>query len=497
MKTKPLIFAVIVLAFNLLTANAQGIKFEQNKTWFDVLDMANTADKLVFVDVYADWCGPCKAMDKTIFPNVNVAKSYNDKFINYKIDAEKGVGPDFAKEYHIVSYPTYLFVDSEGTLIYRTNGYMEANEFLKEAVNAQLEKKEPMTLVMLDNLYPVLKKDTAFMYKYLQRRTKLRLDNADLLDEYCMLLDTAAKGSTQTLQLIADNGNFLAKSLQIGPALTILLNHQDKLSLLTNTNSITSYIGQAQSKTLAKAIALKNDRLLALLLSLNANQVMDFYDDRTSDSFVMKYYYGTGQYPRYLTVATNLVDNKLMKLPIAILEKKDSATLAEVTISMKDRLAKMSEKDAQAELAGYKHTQSIQVVNRITAICNDILRIPGNTPQVYANGKRWMKHAVDLAERDSVYYVNVYPSTLHTYAVYLYKSGEKAKAIDIQTKALNLMVTKNLARPDELVENRLALGTMQAGKPLTYTIPVVTPVSVAAKPVVVKKAVKPGAKKKA
>jgi len=164
---------------------------------------------------------------------------------------------------------------------------------------------------------------------------------------------------------------------------------------------------------------------------------------------------------------------------------------------MKDRLAKMSEKDAQAELAGYKHTQSIQVVNRITAICNDILRIPGNTPQVYANGKRWMKHAVDLAERDSVYYVNVYPSTLHTYAVYLYKSGEKAKAIDIQTKALNLMVTKNLARPDELVENRLALGTMQAGKPLTYTIPVVTPVSVAAKPVVVKKAVKPGAKKKA
>lgn len=113
------IFAVIILL--LVNANllfAQGINFE-NLSFQQAKNKAKTEKKLIFIDVYTEWCGPCKMMSSEIFTDAQVGKYFNSSFINLKIDAEKGEGIEVAKEYQVNAFPTMLIMDSEGK-VYKT-----------------------------------------------------------------------------------------------------------------------------------------------------------------------------------------------------------------------------------------------------------------------------------------------------------------------------------------------------------------------------------------
>ncbi|SMP22525.1 thioredoxin family protein [Chryseobacterium profundimaris] len=118
-----------VLAF------AQGIKFEDTN-FSTILAKAKKENKLVFIDAYASWCGPCKLMVKNVFPQKAVGDYYNSHFVNAKIDMEKGEGVELAKKYNVKAFPTYLFVDGNGEVVHRTLGYVEENDFIQFAKDA-------------------------------------------------------------------------------------------------------------------------------------------------------------------------------------------------------------------------------------------------------------------------------------------------------------------------------------------------------------------------
>lgn len=108
---------------------AQGIHFKKEK-YHELLAMAKKENKLVFIDAYAAWCGPCKIMSKSVFTQKKVGDYYNQNFINAKIDMEKGEGRDIAKKFRVFSYPTYLFINGDGRLISMNRGYIEAENFI-------------------------------------------------------------------------------------------------------------------------------------------------------------------------------------------------------------------------------------------------------------------------------------------------------------------------------------------------------------------------------
>jgi thiol-disulfide isomerase/thioredoxin len=97
-----------------IAVNAQGIKFEHG-TFAEALAKAKKENKLLFVDFYTSWCGPCKMMSKKIFPTPEVGEYFNDKFISLKIDAEKGEGPELAKKYEVKGFPTMIFFNGDGS----------------------------------------------------------------------------------------------------------------------------------------------------------------------------------------------------------------------------------------------------------------------------------------------------------------------------------------------------------------------------------------------
>lgn len=131
MKKLSIFSALFIGAFAL----AQGIKFEESN-FTAVLAKAKKENKLVFIDAYTTWCGPCKLMAKNIFPQKTVGDYYNSHFINTKIDMEKGEGIEIAKKYNVKAFPTYLFVDGNGELVHRTLGYVEENDFIQFAKDA-------------------------------------------------------------------------------------------------------------------------------------------------------------------------------------------------------------------------------------------------------------------------------------------------------------------------------------------------------------------------
>jgi thioredoxin-related protein len=100
-----------------------------NGSLSEALLKAKSENKLLMVDVLTDWCKWCIELDNKVYAAPEVAEFANTVQVNYKIDAEKGEGIEFAKKYEIKGYPTVLFLDGDGNEIDRIYGYYPKNEF--------------------------------------------------------------------------------------------------------------------------------------------------------------------------------------------------------------------------------------------------------------------------------------------------------------------------------------------------------------------------------
>lgn len=98
-----------------------GIQFT-NASWAQILKKAKAEKKVIFLDAYASWCGPCKVLQKNVFTRKEVGDYFNKQFINVKMDMEKGEGPALAQRYPLEAYPTLLFIDGDGRVLKKVVG---------------------------------------------------------------------------------------------------------------------------------------------------------------------------------------------------------------------------------------------------------------------------------------------------------------------------------------------------------------------------------------
>lgn len=139
------IIPFLFLLISTTLFSQDGIKFGK-QSFAKTLGQAKKENKLIFLDAFASWCGPCKLLDKNVFPKKEVGDYFNANFLNLHIDMEKGEGIEIAKKYSIYSYPTLLFINGDGKVVYKAAGYMSPQELIsiaKEAVNPEntLENK--------------------------------------------------------------------------------------------------------------------------------------------------------------------------------------------------------------------------------------------------------------------------------------------------------------------------------------------------------------------
>ncbi len=131
--------ALVVFAFvpkskaksenNTRNEKGEGIQFIE-ADWNKALAEAKKQKKLIFLDAYASWCGPCKLLKKNTFPDKEAGEYFNKNFINVAMDMEKGDGPALSKKYAVNAYPTLIITDSEGKIITYTQGYMNPKQLI-------------------------------------------------------------------------------------------------------------------------------------------------------------------------------------------------------------------------------------------------------------------------------------------------------------------------------------------------------------------------------
>ncbi|GAB4091693.1 thioredoxin family protein [Flaviaesturariibacter terrae] len=143
---KRLLFGLLLPLF--AGAQQTGIEFTHAASWQEVLQKAKAEHKLIFVDAYTTWCGPCRYLSSEIFPKDEVGKVYNANFISVKMQLDTTAQDnEWVKQWypttgrmmhdmHINVFPTLLFFDADGNPVHRVAGAGDAARIIGYARTA-------------------------------------------------------------------------------------------------------------------------------------------------------------------------------------------------------------------------------------------------------------------------------------------------------------------------------------------------------------------------
>ncbi len=200
-------YALSFLFAVVLTINVQGqdigIEF-MHADWETTLKTAEKEDKIIFVDAYTTWCGPCKWMDANVFSEESVGDYFNEHFINAKIDMEAGEGLLFAKAYAVNAYPTLLFINGKGDMVHKGLGGRAPEDFI---ALGQAANDPNQQIGSLEKKYKSGDKDAAFLKSYASALTSAGMSGASsIAQEY---LETQEDWTTEeNMEFIFDMADY-------------------------------------------------------------------------------------------------------------------------------------------------------------------------------------------------------------------------------------------------------------------------------------------------
>ncbi|WP_321280997.1 thioredoxin family protein [Marinifilum fragile] len=175
---KQILISVLILFYGS-SVFSQGINFE--KTTFDeALAKAKQENKMIFMDCYTTWCGPCKRLANDIFTLEEVGSFYNDHFINLKMDMESDEGKNLLKKYQVKAFPTLLWLDSKGRMQHRVVGGGKAKKILDAAVLAMDSTNNWNAIAQR---YEDGDRSLNFLRKYLARASKAGADAKEATEQ--------------------------------------------------------------------------------------------------------------------------------------------------------------------------------------------------------------------------------------------------------------------------------------------------------------------------
>ena len=128
---KKLALTIMAMAMTVAVM-AQGMVFEPEGTTLEqAAAKAKAENKLVFMDCYTQWCGPCKKMAKDVFTQEMVGAYMNPKFVNIKVDMESDYGTPLAKKLQITAYPTFVIFNGDAKEVGRFLGSSDGVKFIE------------------------------------------------------------------------------------------------------------------------------------------------------------------------------------------------------------------------------------------------------------------------------------------------------------------------------------------------------------------------------
>jgi thiol-disulfide isomerase/thioredoxin len=413
-------------------ATAQGITFEHGN-FAAVCAKAKAEKKLVFIDVYTSWCGPCKHMAATVFKQENVGQYFNSHFINYKIDAEKGEGKAFAAKYKIQYYPTYLFIDDKGAVFNKAVGNIKDSIFLGIAAKASQEFTNPNSLPRMQAQYATRKKDTAFLRRYIDKLMSNNMHVFEEIEQYLKVQTAMQPGSPEMMTFLIQYPRELYYG---GRAAQVLGKYSESFRQVADTV-------QREQLAFANNMLLSNTRIYAFYAKSETLVKRYIHEEESRSSSrklfylregtLLDFYSTTGNRARFGPLANHWVDSICAQLkPV-----EQSPTAKNLTQEQKN-LAVVMRRGAMI-------------------VCDNAKKYL----ELFPDEKDVMKKALRWVKTGLMVFPD-YSGGLTFYANLLYENNDTANAILTKTKALNSYPPRSLHR--DIVQTNLE--HMQKGEQL-------------------------------
>jgi len=248
---KNILLTLLALAFSLNTLSAQGIEFFHG-TWAEALEKAKTEERLIFVDAFASWCGPCKRMSSQTFPDPKAGEFFNANFVNLKIDMEKPENSEFAGKYPVNSYPTLMFIDATGKVVLKEVGAKGVDQLLETGRKALGKNDKSMDF---EKKYNEGDRDPKMLFDYVRSLNAAGKSSLKITNEY---LNTQKDLTTEfNLKFILE-GAVDADSR----VFDLLVKNRDKVVAVSSEEAVNARVEKACKNTVTKAIEFKNKTLL-------------------------------------------------------------------------------------------------------------------------------------------------------------------------------------------------------------------------------------------
>ncbi|THH36403.1 thioredoxin family protein [Neolewinella litorea] len=245
------LFALLLVSSAL---SAQGIQFFEG-SWDEALAKAEAEDKLIFVDAYAEWCGPCKMMAANVFPNEEVGAFFNANFVNVQYDMEKPESAAFREYHRAPAFPTLLFIGPNNEPVHRVIGARQVPQLLADARTA-LERVDDLEALRRD----FAENQPGSAYKLVRALIRRGEPHLKITNDYLRTpgLDFTAPAN---LRLI-----LLATTEADSRLFDLLLEHREAILALEGREAVDSKVRAAVRASFDKALEFRSERLMATVV---------------------------------------------------------------------------------------------------------------------------------------------------------------------------------------------------------------------------------------
>ena len=292
-----LLFFSLTLSFSAIS---QGIEFFDGN-YKDAFTLAEEQGKLVFVDAYAQWCGPCKRMAATTFKEASVGDFFNQEFVNLKIDMEKGQGLEFRQKYPVSAYPTLMFINGKGEIVHKSTGAKDADGILKLA---KLAMRKDDRSADFATKYEAGDRDFDLVLNYVKALNKVGKPSLAISNDYIRSKPDITK--KQIAEFL-----FEATTDADSRLFSMMMDHRSILESLKGKDEVVAQIEKACCKTVDKAIDFESEDLLKRAkekMKKNAKSGYKAFNIKSD----MDYFEGIGSIDKYLD-KVDTYTNKIIK----------------------------------------------------------------------------------------------------------------------------------------------------------------------------------------
>ena len=314
---------------------ADGIEFFHG-TWEEAMEEAKKQEKLLFVDAYAVWCGPCKRMAKNIFPQKEVGTFYNKNFINVKLDYEKVEADVFRKNYPVSAFPTLYYIDFDGEIVHMQKGAQDANGFIQTGKLALSKVDRTGDYV---EAYEKGERSPELIYNYVKALNQSGKSSLKVANNYLRTADLSIEENLKILYLSATESD--------SRLFDKLVEHRSALGKIYSNEEVDDKIEAACFKTVKKAIEFQLDMLHEEAIGKMKSHVPD-RAKKFATQADMLYYQGVGKVSNYVEAckvfAKKFVKKDAEKLGILAETMKSAFPLDQTVLKEAEKIQKKADK---------------------------------------------------------------------------------------------------------------------------------------------------------